>query len=92
MCSAELLRSVLEMGHGVAQTLRETRSSSNSRWMRDTGFFRPTFDAELLRLMLNAGLLWPAFEVSVLFWTRGPRFSQNATFELKFGSCLMACP
>ena len=56
----------------------ETRSSSDSRWM----------GTELLRLALNASLLWPSSEVSVLLWTRGLRFNlkRDLRVEVRFAS------
>ena len=45
-------------------------------------------DVELLRLALNAGLLRLASEVSMLLWTRSPRFSlkHDLRVEVKFVS------
>ena len=65
----------------------------------DAGFLKPCVrrgvpqtrigrDIELLRLAQNAGLLMPASEVSVLLWTRGPRFSLKRALlvEVRFTS------
>ena len=44
---------------------------------------RLTWSAELLRLALNAGLLRPASEVSVLLGMRGPRFSSKRDLHVE---------
>ena len=67
-----MLRPVLEMGSGVAQT----------RMRRGVLQTRIGWDAELLKLALNAGLLRPASEVSMFLGTRGPRFSRRIKIGL----------
>jgi len=41
------------------------------------------WDAELIRLALNASLLRPASEVSVLLGTRGPHFSLKCDLRVE---------
>ena len=53
---------------------------------------RVRWDAELLRLVSNTGLLRLGSEVSWLLGTRGPHFSLKHDFALKWGSHLMTCP
>ena len=64
------------MGRGVTQT-RVERGFTQTR---------VGWDAELLRLVLNAGLLRPASEVFILLWTRGPFFSlkRDLRVEVRF--------
>ena len=87
---AWFLRPASEVEHQVAKTRAWNRRRSYSDSVG--------WDAELLRLALNASLLRPASEVSILLGTRGPHFSsgrevlvsvQNA---LKWGSRQMTCP
>ena len=74
-------------------------SCSDLRLKWDAGLLRPCVrcgvtqtrvrrDAELLWLVLNAGLLRPASEVSVLLWTWGLRFSLKCDLrvEVRFES------
>ena len=73
-----MLRPVLEMGRGVAWTrVRCGLPQTRFGW-----------EAEFLRLALNASLLRPASEVSVLFWMRGPCFNlkRNLRVEVRFAS------
>jgi len=81
------------------RVLSETQGFSDPRlmwsWVAQTcawngmrGCLDLALDVELLRFALNAGLLRPASEVSVLLWTRGPHFSlkRDLRVEVRFAS------